>query len=187
MLHLGSVFAHVFDPGLAEHRRHQARAEPAFGVVGRIATAAATAEQPLLAHLLDTDRHRDVVHPRGDRYEGLAECGRAGCAGVGDVDHGDAGLADLLEDALTDHRVSLIEVAAGEHLDVLDADAGVLERKDRGLAAEFRHRLGRITAELDHSGSQYVDVLHLGFSCRPAGVGAALLGRRAPIPSNIYV
>src|SRR5262249_7675337 len=97
---------------------------------------------------------------------GLAERGRAGRAGVGNVDDGDTGLADLLQDALADHRVGLVEVAAGEHLDVLDADAGVLEREDRGLTAKLGHAFGRIAADLDHSGSKYVTVLHLGSSRR---------------------
>src|ERR1700688_802924 len=47
---------------------------------------AAAAEQPLLAHLLDAHRHRHVVHPRRDRHEGFAKRGRAGRAGVRDVD-----------------------------------------------------------------------------------------------------
>src|SRR5208282_3239049 len=159
VLQLGSVFAHMLDAGLAEHRGHKARAELAFGGVGRVAAAGAP-EQPLLAHLLDAHRHRDVVHPRRDGHIGLAECGGAGRAGVGDVDDRNAGLADLLQNPLPDHRIGLVEIAAGEHLDVLDGDAGVLQRDQRRFAAKFRNGLLGIAPELDHPRTEHVDIWH---------------------------
>jgi acetyl-CoA acetyltransferase len=56
---------------------------------------------------------------------------RARRAGVEDVVGLDAGLADLLLDALGDHAVGLVGVADGEHLNVLDRQASVGERVKR--------------------------------------------------------
>src|SRR5208283_6004404 len=101
------------------------------------------------------------------RHVRLAKGGRAGGACVGDVDDGDSGLAYLLQDSLPDHRVGLVEISAGEHLDVLDSDSGVLEREDRRLAAEFRNGLVGIASEFDHPGSENINISHLDSSWRP--------------------
>src|ERR1700730_15346932 len=76
-------------------------------------------------------RHCDAVHPRPHRHVRFGKRGRVGRACVGDVDHRNTGLANLLKDPLPDHRIGLIEVAGREHLDVLDIDPGVLDRFQR--------------------------------------------------------
>ena len=144
----GAVLAHVLDACLPEDRGHQARSRDALR--RDLAAAAAGAQEAHLAHLLGADGHGHVVGARRDGEVRLAEGGGAGGAGVRDVDHGDARLADLLQDALTDGGVRLVEVAAGDELDVLHFDAGVLEGKQCGLPGQLRHGLLGVAAELDH-------------------------------------
>src|SRR5208283_5374883 len=178
MLELRAVLAHMLDAGLPEHRGHQARPDTALGRVGGIGTAAATAEEALLAHLLDPNRHRDVVHAGRHRHVGLAKRGRAGRAGIRDIDYGNTGLADLLEDPLPDHRIGLIEIARGEHLDVLDRNARILEREQGGFGAELRHRLFGVTPELDHPCAENVNVAHLDSSSEPGAKPRSLYSVR---------
>ena len=134
------------------------RPEPSRPSFGMPPPPPAAAEQARLAHLLDADREHEVVDAGLDRHPRLAERGRAGGAGVRAVDHRNAGLADLLQDALADHPGRLHQVAAVERLDVLDLHAGVVERQQRGLGAELGHRLLREAAEVDHVDADDVDV-----------------------------
>ena len=166
VLHLGAVLAHMLDAGLAEHGGHEARAHLAFGRVCGIA-ATRTAQQALFAHLLDANRHRDVIHAGSYRHVCFAKRGRAGRACVGHIDDGNAGLANLLQDALTNHRVGLIQIAAREHLDIFDRDARVLHCDKSRFAAEFRNCLLGVTPELDHPGTEHVDITHFKTSWRP--------------------
>ena len=57
--------------------------------------------------------------------------GGPGGAGVGHVVDGDAGLADLLLEALAEHVRRLHEAAHGQHLHVVDGGAGVGQGAER--------------------------------------------------------
>ncbi len=130
---------------------------PSFGIPP---PPPAAAEQAA-AHLLDADREHGVVDAGLDRHPALAERRRAGGAGVRAVHDGNAGLADLLQHALPDHRVGLAEVAAVERLHVLDLEAAVVERHQRRLRAErLDGRAGARLHELDHVDSDDVHVAH---------------------------
>jgi len=96
------------------------------GVAATVGIIASAAQEAHLAHLLAAHGHRDIAGPGGHGQVGLAHGGGAGGAGIGHVDHRYARLADLMEDALADHGVGLVEVAAHQERDVLDADSGVL-------------------------------------------------------------
>ena len=152
-----AVAPHVLHPRLAEHGRHEAAAEHTLGAHPR---AAAPAEEPHLPHLLHADGQRDLVLSRGDGEPRLPEGRRARGAGVSDVDHGDAGLADLLQDALPHHRVRLEERAGGQQLDVTQREPGVVEREQQGLAAEVGHVPVPVASEPDHADTRDVDVTH---------------------------
>src|SRR5262249_53997607 len=81
-------------------------------------------------------------------------------ARVGDVDDGNAGLADLLQDALADHGVGLKEIARRQELNVLDRHAGVLEGEQRRLGCQLTDILVGIAPELNHADSEHVYVSH---------------------------
>ena len=68
---------------------------------------------------------------------------------------------ESLLDPLTDHRRGLHQVSRVQRLDVIDRDAGVVERAVRGLRTEALHRAVRELPELDHVRSYDVDVAHL--------------------------
>ena len=97
---------------------------------------------------------------RGDGEARLAERRRPGGARVGDVDHWDAGLPDLLQDALPDHRVRLEQRAGSEELDVAHPEAGVVEREQRRLAAEIGNVTVLVPPEPDHADAGDMDVTH---------------------------
>ncbi len=118
-----AVLAGVLHAGLGEHGRHGAGAEQAL--LGNAGAAAGAAEQTL-AHLLHAYGEHAVVKPGLDGGPGFPECRRAGGAGVGHVDHRNAGLADLLQDALADHAAGLAQVAAVQRLHVLDGEPAIV-------------------------------------------------------------
>ncbi len=178
LLECGAVVAHVLHAGLAEDGGHEAGADDALGGDAP-AAALPGAEEAHLAHLLGADGDGDIVGAGGDGHVGFAEGGGAGGAGVSDIDDRDAGLADLLEDALPDHRVRLVEVAGHEDLDVLHGGAGVLQGEEAGLRGQLLHALLRVAAELDHAypNDGYISHVSPSFSRLRAGVAT---GRSAP-------
>src|SRR6202045_3070228 len=106
------VLVRVLHSRLREHTRHQARAEHALNAHYRAVTPAGLehlavtprlagrAEQTLLAHLLHADCKTHVGLAGLDREVHGANRGRTGRARIGDVVDRDAGLPDLLLDAL---------------------------------------------------------------------------------------
>ena len=165
LLEGGAVGAAVFHARLREHRWHGAGTEQPL--LGDALAAASAAEQPL-AHLLHAHREHQVVEFRLHRRPRLPEDGGAGGAGVGDVHHRNAGLPDLLQDALAHHAARLAEIAAVEGLHVLDGEAAVVQRQQRRFGADLRNRLVREPSELDHVYANDVCVCH----------GSAAPGRR---------
>src|SRR5690606_24148021 len=81
---------------------------------------------------------------------GRAESRGAGGAGVGDVEDGDAGLADLLLELLADAGAGTQQVAGGQDVDVLDRHAPVGQRTQGGLGGEVHRVLVGVLAELGH-------------------------------------
>jgi hypothetical protein len=154
-----AVLPHVLDAGLTEDGGHQPTAEHALRA-HTAAPACTAAEKPHLAHLLDADGHRHVVCARRDRKVGLSKRRGSGRTSIRDVDHGNAGLPDLLQDPLADHRVRLEQIPAGEELDVAQAEVGVPEREERGFAAEVGDVPIGIAAEADHADADDVRVSH---------------------------
>ena len=157
-----AVLPHVLHARLSEDRRHEAAADDALGADA--GTASATREEPHLPHLLDPDGQRDVVLPRRDGHPRLAEGGRAGGAGIRDVHHRDARLADLLQDALTDHRVRLEEAPRGQQLDVAHGESSVGEGEERRFRPQIRHVAVGVASEPDHADSGDEDLSHDGVS-----------------------
>src|SRR5579864_5970838 len=137
--------------------RHRARSEESFG---RNALAAARAAEKARPHLLATDAQHDVVDASLDRHPTFAESCRAGGASVRGVDDGNAGLADLAQDALADTARCFEQIAAVERLHVLDRQPAIVERHQRRLRTELRHRTFGETPELDHVRSYDIDVGH---------------------------
>ena len=159
LLEGGAVLARVLHAGLGEYRGHGAGTQQAL--LGDAAAATAAAKQAP-AHLLDTDGQDDVVEVGLDRRPGLAERRGAGGAGIGHVDHGDPGLADLLQDALADHAARLAQVSAVQRLHVLDGQSAVVERKERRLRTELRDGFFGKPSEFDHVHTDYVGICHGG-------------------------
>src|SRR5579875_2285276 len=159
VLNLRPVLAHMFDPGLPEHRWHQSRAKFAFGRISRV-SATWSAQKPLLTHLLDSDGERNVVHSRGDGHIRFAKCRRTGSTGIRDVHYGNSRLPQMLHYSLTDHHAGLIQIATREEFDVLDRDAGVLQRYQGRLRPHLRNVLFGIATKLDHARAKYINVSH---------------------------
>ena len=126
----------------------------------------AAAQEAGLAQLLDADHQHGVVDSGLDGGPALSERGGAGGTCIRAIRHRDAGLPDLLEDALAHHRGRLHQVAGIEGFHVLDRHARVFERQPCRLCAELRHAALRVPAELDHVDSEDVDVAHRGSPCR---------------------
>ena len=156
-----AVLTGVLHAGFGENRRHGPGPEQPFL---RDPAAAASATQEPSAHLFDADGQHDVVQVRLDRRPGFPERRRASRAGVGHVDHGNAGLADLLQDTLPDHAAGLAEIAAVQGLHVLDGQPAVVERHERRLRTELGDGFLRKPSELDHVHTDYVRVCHVGCS-----------------------
>jgi len=131
-----AVLVSVFDPDLGEDARHRLRADPAVNRRHRSVPArrcpgvcvlllGPACQQTGARELLDTDSQAVVHLPGLDGHDGGAQSGGTGRAGIGDVVHGDAGLADLLLKLLADTGTRVHEVARGEHSDVSHRDARV--------------------------------------------------------------
>ena len=157
LLESGAVGAAVFHAGLGENRRHGAGTEQAF--LGNALAAATAAEQPF-AHLLHANGQHHVVEVGLHRRPRLAECRGAGGAGVGDVHHRNARLADFLQDALPHHAACLAEIAAVKGLHVLNGQPAIVERQERRFRADLRDGLVRKAPELDHVYANDVCVRH---------------------------
>src|SRR5438094_2512157 len=176
-----AVLAHMLDAGLPEDAGHQARAHHALGAV--LSRRPVSAQKAHLAYLFVADRHRHIVSARSDGHPRLAEGRGAGSAGVGDVDDGHAGGANLLHDPLADHGVRLIQVAADDDLDVLDRAAGILDGADRRLGRERDDILVRVAPELQHRGSNNSYVSHGVLLSAPRRQGEASLAPTCrPLP-----
>src|SRR5690606_24858696 len=118
------------------------------------------AAEQALAHLLDAHREHAVVQPGFHRGPRFTERGGAGRTGVGGIHYRNAGLADLLQDALSDHAVGLAEVATVQRLDVLNLQATVVEGEQRRLGTDLGDGLLGKPPELDHVDTNYVCVRH---------------------------
>src|SRR5262249_4730309 len=80
---------------------------------------------------------------------------------VGDVVHGDAGLADLLLQLLPE-RAPSHQVAGGEDADPLDGHAAIAQRTPGRLGGEVDGVLVRVLPELRHVDAEDPDVFAHG-------------------------
>ncbi len=155
----GAVLAHVLHAHLGEDGGHGARAQISLrGKATAVGVLPPAAQEAHLAHLLTAYSHGQVVGAGGDGHVRLADGGGAGGAGVGHVHDRDAGLADLVEDALAHHGAGLIEVAAHQELHVFEADAGIVAGQQHRLSSQFVHELLRVASELHepHADDRYL-------------------------------
>ena len=143
-----AVLAGVFHARHGEHARHRVGAEVPFGARDRAGSAFRSEppgrsfaghfrrQQAGLAHLLDTDRERDVGVAGPDREARGAQRGGPGRTRVRDVVDGDSRLADLLEQLLADALVRVEDGAGRECPDVGHAQLRVRERAEGRVARE---------------------------------------------------
>ena len=160
----GAVFFHVGQAGAAEVAQRQRDLRLADQFVGdgveRIERARAVGEhraERARAHLLEAEHQHAVGGAAGDRLARQEQRGRAGRAVVVDVDDRDAGHADLVQRLLAAGGVA-VDVAGVGLLDVVVADAGVVQRLARGQGAHLVvRRAGARLGERDHAhaGDEY--------------------------------
>src|SRR5205823_8271936 len=91
-----------------------------------------------------------VALARLDGHEHDPQRGGAGGARIGHVVDGDAGLADLLLDALTDAGVRLVEASGRHDVHVLHGHLAVVERGGGRLAGQVDEVLVLVALELGH-------------------------------------
>ena len=116
------------------------------------------AEQADAGELLHADGEAHVDLAGLHRHDRRAQCGGTGGARVRDVEHRDAGLADLLLDLLAD-AARAHQVAGGEDADVGHRDPTVGQGGEDRLGGEVDDVLVRILAELGHVDPEDPDVV----------------------------
>src|SRR5882757_9320284 len=163
LLYRRAVLARMFEAHHRKHRRHGLGADQSFG--GQRLVADFLFHDHAGRHLFDADAQYRVEEPRLDGRPAFTErCGPRG-AGIGAIHHGYAGLADQLQGALAGH--GLADIAAVERLNIMDADAAVVQRQERRIRRQLRDRSIGIAPEADHVDTYHV---HVGHVRSPSGI-----------------
>ena len=164
------MLVQVFHADLREHARHHVGAELALETrhgavttrgcpfVGRCATETGT-EHACTRKLFDTNGETHIAFARLDRHDHGTKRGCTSCTRIRDVEHRDAGLANLLLQLLTDSCSSTHEVASSEDAHVFDGDATVGERSKRSLGSKIDNVLVRMLSELGHVDAENPNVI----------------------------
>ena len=136
------------------------RPEAAVGLPGiGVLLAGPTGEQARTGQLLHADGETHVALAGTHGHDRGAQSGGARGAGVGHVVDGDARLADLLLQLLTDARGGVHEVPRGEHTHVAHGHPAVGQGAQRGLGGQVHHIGFRAFAELGHVDAEDPDVV----------------------------
>ena len=147
---------------LTKHGRGRARTEQTFrGRAGGSGTA-----QQTLGILLRTKRQRHIVFAALDGDVRLAECGSARSAGVGHVDAGNPGLANLLQHLLANHRRGVEAGRRVDHVKIVHRQPCIIERQERRLGAQLGRGAIRIAAEFDQISTNDIDIRHAASPAR---------------------
>ena len=164
------MLVQVFHSDLREHAGHHVGAELAFETrhcpvstggcpfVGRCATETGT-EHAGTRKLFDANGETHIAFARLDRHDHGTKRGCTSCTRIRNVEHRDAGLANLLLQLLANTCRSTHEVSSGEDAHVMNGHTAISESSQRSFCCEINDVFVRMLSELGHVDAENPNVI----------------------------